>query len=120
MIKVVLVYASNLLALGLSSWLLFPELPHDARSLLLTALVLTALNLLLRPLLMLVALPLNLLSLGLFVLLINAWMVMLADLIVKGWQMPGFWPALLTGALVLICNQAARKIARPASAPGRF
>jgi len=36
--------------------------------------------------------------------LINAWMVMLADLMVKGWQMPGFWPALLAGALVLIFN----------------
>lgn len=109
--SIFLIYLSNLLALGLSSWLLFPELSIDIPGLFLAALVLTALNYLLRPLLMLIALPLNLITLGLFMLLINAWMIMLADLIVKGWQMPGFWASLLAGTLVLILNNIARNIA---------
>lgn len=112
MIRVIVIYLSNLLALGFSSWLLFPGVANDAMSLFMAALVLTGLNLLFRPLLMVLALPLNIISLGLFVLLINAWMVMLADLIVQGWQMPGFWASLLAGTLVLILNNIARSIAR--------
>lgn len=112
MIRIVIIYLSNLLALGFSSWFLFPGLPNDTMSLFLAALVLTALNYLLRPVLMVIALPLNLITLGLFVLLINAWMIMLADVLVKGWQIPGFWSALFTGILVLILNKVARKIAR--------
>ncbi|MEN6390158.1 MAG: phage holin family protein [Syntrophomonas sp.] len=110
--RVVIIYLSNLLALGLSSWLLFPEPFIDIPGLLLAALILTALNYLLRPLLMVITLPLNLLTLGLFMLLINAWMVMLADAIVTSWQMPGFWASLFAGTLVLIFNNIARSIAR--------
>lgn len=112
MIRVILIYMSNLIALGFSSWLLFPELISDTMSLFRAALVLTVLNYLLRPLLMVIALPLNLVTLGLFMLLINAWMVMLADAIVAGWQVSGFWPAILAGTLVLIFNNIARRIAR--------
>lgn len=112
MFRFLIIYLSNLLALVVSNWFLSPELSNGPMSLFLAALVLTILNYLLRPLLMVVAMPLNLVTLGLFMLLINAWMVMLADLIVKGWQMPGFWSAVLAGTLVLIFNNFARRIAR--------
>lgn len=109
--RFIIICISNLLALGLAGWLLFPSLPIDGMSLAMAALVLTGLNWLLRPLLMVVALPLNLISLGLFVLVINAWMVMLTDLMVKGWQIPGFWASLAAGILVLVLNVPARRIA---------
>lgn len=110
--RVAIIYLSNVLALGLSSWLWFPGLPVDIPGLFLAALILTALNYLLRPLLMVIALPFNLLTLGLFMLLINAWMVMLTDAIVTSWQIPGFWESLFAGTLVLIFNNIARSIAR--------
>lgn len=114
MIRLLIIYLSNLLALGISGWLLFPGLPYDVASLSLAALVLTVLNWLLRPLLMVIALPLNLITLGLFVLVINAWIVMLADMLVSGWQMPGFWASLATGVIVLVFNIYSREIARQA------
>jgi putative membrane protein len=101
-----------LLALWLSAWIFSAGFPPGFTGLPLAALVLTSINWLLRPLLMLVALPLNVVTQGLFVLVINAWMVMLADLLVKGWTVPGFWAALATGTLVLILNIPARRMSK--------
>ena len=49
---------------------------------------------------MLLALPVNLLTLGLFVLVINTWMVVLADRLIPGMAVPGFWNAFLTALIV--------------------
>jgi len=116
MIKVISAYLSNLLALYIATLLFAQGIVLDATSLILAALVLTILNYFLRPLLMVVALPLNLISLGFFALLINAWMVRLADLSVQGWGMHGFWAYLVAGALVLIFNILGRRTVRSARA----
>jgi putative membrane protein len=103
---------SNLLALYLAS-MLFPSIRWDSfLTLIETAILLTAINWLLRPLIMLIALPLNLLTVGLFVLIINAWMVMLTDWLIQGWQVPGFWLALVTGIMVWLCNSIAKNLIR--------
>ncbi|MBK9176783.1 MAG: phage holin family protein [Flavobacteriales bacterium] len=62
----------------------------------LTAAVLALLNSFLKPILILFTLPITLLSLGLFLLVINAGLVMLADSIVPGFtiEAPRFWWAL--------------------------
>lgn len=62
------------------------------------ALVLGLLNAFLRPLILLLTLPVNLLTLGLFTLLVNAFMFYLASLLVKGFEIAGFGYAFL-GAL---------------------
>jgi putative membrane protein len=63
-------------------------------------LVLTFLNLLLRPVLMVLTLPLIVLSLGLFLVVLNALLLELAAYLVKGFTVTGFWPA-VGGALVI-------------------
>ncbi|HWP97632.1 MAG TPA: phage holin family protein [Syntrophomonadaceae bacterium] len=110
--KFLLIAGSNLLALYLAS-LFSPLIPgYDFLGMLEAAILLTIINWLLRPLLMLVALPLNLISLGFFVLVINAWMVMLSTSMVRGWQAPGFWAAMGIALLVMLCNSAAKRTAR--------
>ena len=64
------------------------------------ALVLGILNALVRPILLLLTLPLNLLTLGLFTFVINALMLELTGAIVQGFRVDGFGSALL-GALVI-------------------
>ena len=64
------------------------------------ALVLGILNVLVRPILLLLTLPLNLLTLGLFTFVINALMLELTGAIVRGFQVDGFGSAVL-GALLL-------------------
>lgn len=65
---------------------------------LIAALVIGLINLLVRPILMLLTLPITVLTLGLFTLVINALMFWFASTIVKGFHVEGFVAAFL-GAL---------------------
>lgn len=64
------------------------------------AAILGILNALLRPLLLLLTLPLNILSLGLFTFVINALMLMMASGVISGFHIAGFWSAIF-GSLVI-------------------
>ncbi|SVE30234.1 uncharacterized protein METZ01_LOCUS483088, partial [marine metagenome] len=68
--------------------------------LLLASLVLGALNAFLRPFLLLGCLPLLILTLGLFLMVINAMLLLLTAKLVEGFNIDGFWSAFL-GALVI-------------------
>lgn len=67
---------------------------------LIAAAVLGIVNAVIRPLLLLLTLPLNLLTLGLFTFVINALMLWLTSAIVPGFAVRGFWSALI-GSLLL-------------------
>ena len=77
-------------------------------SALLGALVLAVVNTLIRPLLRLLTLPITVLTLGLFSFVVNAAMFGLAALLIRGFAVDGFWPALwgalLYGLLSWIAN----------------
>lgn len=68
------------------------------------AIVLSILNLLIRPFIVLLTLPLTILTLGLFTLVINAWILMLADKLVDGFKIEGFWWALLFSLFISVLN----------------
>lgn len=59
------------------------------------AVVLGLLNLIVRPILVIFTLPITILTLGLFLLVINALMILLCDAIIGGFDVDGFWYALL-------------------------
>ena len=63
-------------------------------------LVLTFLNLLVRPILFVLTLPLIVLSLGLFLIVVNALLLELTAYLVGGFSVAGFWPA-VGGAVVI-------------------
>jgi len=65
-----------------------------------TVLVLTVLNLLVRPILLVLTLPLIVLSLGLFLIVVNALLLELTAYLVSGFSVTGFWPA-IGGAVVI-------------------
>lgn len=69
-------------------------------SALLGAAALGILNAFLRPLLVLLTLPVNVLSLGLFTVIINAFLLKTASVVMPGFQVEGFWSAIL-GALII-------------------
>jgi putative membrane protein len=66
------------------------------------AIVLGLLNVVIKPLLILFTLPINILTLGLFTLVINALIVLLASSIVKGFEVGGFFNALLFSIVLTI------------------
>lgn len=69
-------------------------------SALLAALVLGLVNALVKPLVLLLTLPVTILTLGLFLFVINALMLLLTSALVPGMKVQGFIPALI-GSLVL-------------------
>jgi putative membrane protein len=68
------------------------------------AVVLALINILIKPVLFFLTLPINILSLGLFSLVLNALLVMLADKIVPGFSISGFWIALLFSIVLSLIN----------------
>ncbi|TLM69235.1 MAG: phage holin family protein [Deltaproteobacteria bacterium] len=80
---------------------------------LVTALVLGLINAVIRPVLFVLTLPFNILTLGLFTLVINALLIMLADAIVPGFAVRGFWWALLFGVVLAIVNFALSPLTKP-------
>ena len=72
----------------------------DAPSVLVAALLLGVANAVIKPLLIVLTLPLTLLTLGLFVLVINAAMILLVARLVRGFRCDGFWTALWVSIFV--------------------
>ena len=70
--------------------------------LLLAALVLGAINAVIRPLLWVLTLPLTVLTFGLFALLINALMVKITAVMVPGFEVDGFGDALLAAIIMAL------------------
>jgi putative membrane protein len=68
------------------------------------ALFMGLVNLLVRPLLIIITLPVTILTLGLFTLVINAFLILLASAVLKGFDVSGFWVALLFGVVLSIIN----------------
>ncbi len=66
------------------------------------AFVLAVLNALLKPLLIILTIPVTVMSLGLFLLVINAFIILLAAEIVRGFEVSGFWWALLFSIILSV------------------
>jgi len=68
------------------------------------AAVLGILNGIVRPVLILLTLPINLLTFGIFTFIINAALLMLVSAIVPGFDIDGFWTAVAGSILISIVN----------------
>ena len=69
------------------------------------AIVLGILNLIVSPVLKILGLPLTIITLGLFSLVINAWVILIADYFIDGMTIDGFWWAFIFSiALSLITS----------------
>lgn len=66
------------------------------------AVVLALLNLIVKPILVIFTLPVTILTLGLFLLVINALIILLCDYLIGGFDVTGFWYALLFSVLLSI------------------
>lgn len=81
------------------------------------------LNLLFRPFLLILTLPINIMTLGLFTFVINALMLKIASGLIPGFSVAGFWSTVL-GAVIIsaaswILNILLADVRRPGSGPGR-
>ena len=76
----------------------------------LVALVLSFLNLFLKPLMVVLTIPFTILTFGLFLLVINALIIMIAGAWVKGFVVEGFWWALIFSICLSLISSLLEKI----------
>ena len=116
-VKLIVRWLLNAVAL-----MLLPELIDSLQvtsytAALISALMLGLVNALIRPLLILVTLPITLLTLGLFTLVINALLFWFVSSVVAGFQVPdfatAFWGALIYSILTWLVNIALTEPAHP-------
>lgn len=77
---------------------------HSPLSAIVAAVVISLLNAFLRPLLLLISVPLIVMSLGLFSLVINALIILLTSHLVKGFHVDGLWDAILFSIVVTVIS----------------
>jgi putative membrane protein len=93
-------WAINTFAVLVACWLV-PGIRYEKPlDLLVASLLLGILNAFVRPILMFLALPLLILTLGLFTLVINALLLLFVGNIMSSFRVDGFWSALL-GAIII-------------------
>ncbi len=68
------------------------------------ALLLAILNTFLKPILLFLTLPLTIVTLGLFILVINAWILLIVNKLIDGFTIKGFWWAVLYSIFISIAN----------------
>ncbi len=89
-------------AVVITSYLLGGVNVPDFTTALVVAFVLGVLNIVLKPILIVLTIPVTIFSLGLFLLVINAFIIQLTGVIVRGFEVDSFWWALLFSIILSI------------------
>ena len=71
---------------------------------LLVAAIISLANIFVRPLLVILTIPITILTMGLFLLVINAMVILLVDYLTPGFDVDGFWWALAFSLILSIFN----------------
>jgi putative membrane protein len=74
------------------------------------AIVLALLNVIIKPILIILTLPITIFTLGLFLLVINAVIILIASHFIKGFQVDGFWSALFFSILLSIITSVLSRL----------
>jgi putative membrane protein len=96
------IIVTSIVAFGLS-YLLSDGVEIDKfTTAIILAVVLALLNAIIKPILIFLTFPITLVTFGLFLFVINALIILIADSILKGFEVDGFWWALLFSLLLSI------------------
>lgn len=106
----ILKWVALALIIMLVGWLIPGVQVDNFITAMLVAVVIALINAFIKPIILLLTLPLNLLTLGLFTLVINALLFMFAAYIVPGVDVNGFLSALIASILISILSVGISKI----------
>lgn len=76
----------------------------DYTTALIVAVVLALLNTFLKPILVFLTIPATIITLGLFLLVINAVIILIADYFIDGFTVSGFWTAFFFSIILTFCQ----------------
>ena len=92
------------LSLWIASFVFWGIRFSDTSSLVVAALMLGFVNAIVRPILIILTLPLTMLTLGLFLLVINALMLLLVSRLIRGFTVSGFWTAFFASIFIAVLS----------------
>lgn len=113
MVKLAVKYLSIIVSIYILSMAIDTIMIYETDALLIMGVVLLIVNLVLKPILLLVTLPFNIMTLGLFGFIVNAWTIMIADHFVYGISMGGFFNSLLAALVIVVIQHLLRDILGP-------
>ena len=107
----------KLLVTALAAWVAAYVLPgvhleNDAKTIVIVALVLALLNAIVKPILIILTIPVTIVTLGLFLLVINALMVVWTSKLVDGFKVDGWLTALFFSLIVSVVSSILHSIAK--------
>ena len=88
------------------------HLENDAKTIIIVALVLALLNAIVKPILIILTIPVTIVTLGLFLLVINALMVVWTSKLVDGFKVDGWLTALFFSLIVSVVSYILHSIAK--------
>ncbi len=92
------------LAVLITTWLLPNVAVDNIQSALLVAVVLAFLNTVVKPILTILTIPITVFTLGFFLLVINALIILFVDKLIDGFHVKGFWWALLFSLILSLAT----------------
>lgn len=101
-----IVYA---VAIAIAAYLLPGVSVVGLTTVLVLAVVLSIINTFIRPVLLLLTLPLSVFSLGLFALFLNAFLIILAAHVVPGFSVASFWSAFFFGIILALVHMILKR-----------
>jgi len=110
MLRLVLAWTINALALWICNGIFSSVSIHGAWAYIIGAAVLGIANTILKPILAVLTLPLIIVTLGLFLLVINIAMVALAEWIAPNFSITGFWTYVGVVVIIWVVNWAAYRL----------
>lgn len=111
MIRITIKWIALTAAIMVTSYLIDGISVDGLPSAFLAAAVLSILNVFLRPIALILTLPVNILSLGLFTFVINAFMLIITSKLISGFNVDGFWSAIFGSLLISIVSWVINMIA---------
>ncbi len=112
MVKLIADWVLSALALFLVSRILSGIKLQDFWSALIAVVIIGLVNALVKPILLILTLPVTIITLGLFTFVLNALMLMLASALTPGFKVEGFWTALLASILLSIVSTLLHSLVR--------
>ncbi|KAA0258021.1 phage holin family protein [Deferribacter autotrophicus] len=94
----------NIVAIGFAAIIFKHIVINSFLSLIIAGVLLTILNIILKPIILIVTLPIQILSFGFFYLITNAFILKLTSVIIGGFFIDGFWPAVGGSIIIGIVN----------------
>jgi putative membrane protein len=102
--RIILKILITAVAVLIASWALDGVSVNSSLTAILVAFVMGVLNAIVKPILVILTIPITIITLGLFLLVINVLIVMWTSDIVPGFKVDGWWSALLFGFIVAISS----------------